>query len=224
MTAQLATGNDHISARAEEARTMREGSLIPRPASNTTHAGVMQFESGYLSPHFVTDPERMEVAFDNVYVLVYEKKISCKKDLLPLLEQIVKSDRPLLIIAQDLGSEVLATLVVNKLCGPLQVAAVKAPGSGDQRRSMLQDIARLTGAKAFIEGCDLQLTDVQISELGQARRITIDKSHTVIEPHGAKLDSKMPSLPQRSLDLFLRALPMSSDNAASTSESTLAQE
>ena len=112
----------------------------------------MQFDCGYLSPYFVTDPERMEVAFENVYVLIHEKKISSKKDLLSLLEQITGSGKPLLIIAEDVEGEALATLVVSKLRGPLQVAAVRAPGFGDQRKSMLQDIALLTGGKAITEG------------------------------------------------------------------------
>jgi chaperonin GroEL len=181
MTAQLATVDDRILARVEEAGAIRDGSIIPRSATDKPQVGGMQFDCGYLSPYFVTDPERMEVAFENVYVLIHEKKISSKEDLLPLLEQITKSGKPLLIIAEDVGGEALATLVVNKLRGPLQVAAVRAPGFGDQRKSMLQDIALLTGGKAITEGLDIQLKNVQISDLGQARKITIDKNNTVVE-------------------------------------------
>src|SRR5713226_647936 len=123
----------------------------------------MQFDRGYLSPYFVTDPERMEVALENAYVLINEKKISSMKDLLPLLEQIAKSGKPLLIIAEDVEGEALATLVVNKLRGTLQVAAVKAPGFGDRRKAMLQDIATLTGGKAITEDLGIKLENVQIS-------------------------------------------------------------
>src|SRR6266568_4145864 len=125
----------------------------------------MQFDRGYLSPYFVTDPERMEVALENAYVLINEKKISSMKDLLPLLEQIAKSGKPLLIIAEDVEGEALATLVVNKLRGTLQVAAVKAPGFGDRRKAMLQDIATLTGGKAITEDLGIKLENVQISDL-----------------------------------------------------------
>jgi len=128
MTAQLATVDDCILARAEEAGNIRDGSSIPRSAGDKPQVGSMQFDCGYLSPYFVTDPERMEVAFENVYVLIHEKKISSKKDLLPLLEQITKSGKPLFIIAEDVGGEALANLVVDKLRGSLQVAAVRAPG------------------------------------------------------------------------------------------------
>jgi chaperonin GroEL len=140
----------------------------------------MQFDRGYLSPYFVTDPERMEVAFENAYILINEKKISSMKDVLPLLEQIAKSGKPLLIIAEDIEGEALATLVVNKLRGTLQVAAVKAPGFGDRRKAMLQDIATLTGGKAITEDLGIKLENVQISDLGQAKKITIDKDNTTI--------------------------------------------
>src|ERR1700678_1128528 len=140
----------------------------------------MQFDRGYLSPYFVTDPERMEAALENVYILIHEKKISSMKDLLPLLEQIAKSSRPLLIIAEDVEGEALATLVVNKLRGTLQVAAVKAPGFGDRRKAMLDDIAKLTGGKAITEDLGIKLENVQISDLGQAKKITIDKDNTTI--------------------------------------------
>jgi len=140
----------------------------------------MQFDRGYLSPYFVTDPERMEVALDNAYILINEKKISSMKDLLPLLEQIAKGGKPLLIIAEDVEGEALATLVVNKLRGTLQVAAVKAPGFGDRRKAMLQDIAILTGGKAITEDLGIKLENVQISDLGQAKKITIDKDNTTL--------------------------------------------
>jgi chaperonin GroEL (HSP60 family) len=181
MTGKLAKVDDRILAREEEGGAIRDGSIIPRSASDTPQVGGMHFDCGYLSPYFVTDPERMEVAFENVYVLIHEEKISSKEDLLPLLEQITKSGKPLLIIAEDVGGEALATLVVNKLRGPLQVAAVRAPSCGDQRKSMLQDIARLTGGKAITEGLDIQLKNIQISDLGQAKKITIDKNNTVVE-------------------------------------------
>jgi chaperonin GroEL len=140
----------------------------------------MQFDRGYLSPYFVTDPERMEVILENAYILIHEKKVSSMKDLLPLLEQIAKSSRPLLIIAEDVEGEALATLVVNKLRGTLQVAAVKAPGFGDRRKAMLQDIATLTGGKAITEDLGIKLENVQMQDLGQAKKITIDKDNTTI--------------------------------------------
>ena len=140
----------------------------------------MQFDRGYLSPYFVTDPERMEVAFENAFILIHEKKVSSMKDVLPLLEQIAKSGRPLLVIAEDIEGEALATFVVNKLRGTLQVAAVKAPGFGDRRKAMLQDIATLTGGKAITEDLGIKLENVQIDDLGQAKKITIDKDNTTI--------------------------------------------
>src|SRR5580658_3348465 len=140
----------------------------------------MQFDRGYLSPYFVTDPERMEVALENAYILINEKKISSMKDLLPLLEQIAKSGKPLVIIAEDVEGEALATLVVNKLRGTLQVAAVKAPGFGDRRKAMLQDIAILTGGKAITEDLGIKLENVQVSDLGQVKKLTIDKDNTTL--------------------------------------------
>jgi len=140
----------------------------------------MQFDRGYLSPYFVTDPERMEAVLENAYILIHEKKISSMKDLLPLLEQIAKGGKPLIIIAEDVEGEALATLVVNKLRGTLQVAAVKAPGFGDRRKAMLQDIAILTGGKAITEDLGIKLENVQVSDLGQAKKITIDKDNTTL--------------------------------------------
>lgn len=181
MTAKLATAQESILARTEESFAIRDQSMMPRGAREKPQVVALQLDCGYLSPYFVTHPERMEVAFTNVYILVHEEKISCKRDLLPLLEQITKSGKPLLIIAEDIGDEALAALVVNKLCGPLKVAAVKAPGFGDQCKSLLQDIARFTGGKAIREGVGLQLKNIHISDLGQADKITIDKNNTVVE-------------------------------------------
>jgi chaperonin GroEL (HSP60 family) len=181
MAAKLATVDERILARMEEAAAIRAKSIIARDASAKPQAGGMQFEYGYLSPYFVTDPERMEVALENVYILIHEKRISSRQDLLPLLAQITKCGKPLLIIAEDVEGAALAALVVNKLCGSLQVAAVRVPGFGDQRKSMLHDIARLTGGTAITEDLDIQLNNIQISHLGQARKITIDKNHTIVE-------------------------------------------
>ncbi len=140
----------------------------------------MQFDRGYLSPYFVTDPERMEATLENAYILIHEKKISSMKDVLPLLEQISKSSKPLLIIAEDVEGEALATLVVNKLRGTLQVCAVKAPGFGDRRKAMLLDIATLTGGKAITEDLGIKLENVQMADLGQAKKITVDKDNTTL--------------------------------------------
>jgi chaperonin GroEL len=148
----------------------------------------MQFDRGYLSPYFVTDPERMEAALDNPLILIHEKKISSMKDLLPLLEQIAKMGKPLLIIAEDVEGEALATLVVNKLRGTLNVAAVKAPGFGDRRKAMLEDIAILTGGKVISEDLGIKLENVKIEDLGRAKKITIDKDNTTIV-EGAGKDS-----------------------------------
>src|SRR5450755_3184478 len=149
----------------------------------------MQFDRGYLSPYFVTDPERMEVALENAYILINEKKISSMKDLLPLLEQIAKSGKPLLIIAEDVEGEALATLVVNKLRGTLQVAAVKAPGFGDRRKAMLEDIAVLTGGRCLTEDLGIKLENITLDDLGRAKRVTIDKENTtVVEGEGSTKD------------------------------------
>ena len=168
-------------ARMEEVVAIRAGSIIPRSASDKPQVGGMQFDCGYLSPYFITDPERMEVVFENVYILIRETKISSREDLLPLLEQIAKSGKPLLIIADDVEGEALAALVVNRLSGSLQVAAVRAPGFGDERTTILHDIARLTGGKIVTEGLDMQMRKMQLSDLGWAKRITIDKNHTLVE-------------------------------------------
>jgi len=148
----------------------------------------MQFDRGYLSPYFVTDAERMEAVLENPYILIHEKKISSMKDLLPLLENIAKSGRPLVIIAEDVEGEALATLVVNKLRGTLNVAAVKAPGFGDRRKAMLQDIAILTGGKAVTEDLGIKLENVQMPDLGQAKKVTIDKDNTTIVEGKGKAD------------------------------------
>jgi chaperonin GroEL len=149
----------------------------------------MQFDRGYLSPYFVTDPERMEVIVENPYILIHEKKIASMKDLLPLLEQIAKGGRPLVIIAEDVEGEALATLVVNKLRGTLNVAAVKAPGFGDRRKAMLQDIAILTGGKAITEDLGIKLENVKLEDLGSAKKVTIDKDNTtIVEGKGKHTD------------------------------------
>jgi chaperonin GroEL len=140
----------------------------------------MQFDRGYLSPYFVTDPDRMEAALEDPYILIYEKKISAMKDMLPLLEQVARNGKPLVIIAEDVDGEALATLVVNKLRGTLNVAAVKAPGFGDRRKAMLGDIAILTGGKAITEDLGIKLENIKLEDLGKAKRITIDKDNTTI--------------------------------------------
>jgi chaperonin GroEL len=146
----------------------------------------MQFDRGYLSPYFVTDPERMEVVLENPVVLIHEKKISSMKDLLPVLEQVARLGRPLLIIAEDIEGEALATLVVNKLRGTLQAAAVKAPGFGDRRKAMLEDIAILTNGRAITEDLGIKLESIKIDDLGKAKKITIDKDNTtIVEGAGA---------------------------------------
>jgi chaperonin GroEL len=149
----------------------------------------MQFDRGYLSPYFVTDPERMEVVLENALVLIHEKKISSMKDLLPVLEQVAKLGKPLLIIAEEVEGEALATLVVNKLRGTLHVAAVKAPGYGDRRKAMLEDIAILTGGKAITEDLGIKLENIKLDDLGKAKKITIDKDNTtIVEGSGKSKD------------------------------------
>ena len=140
----------------------------------------MQFDRGYLSPYFVTDAERMEAVLEDPYILIHEKKISNMKDLLPLLEQIARSGKPLLIIAEEVEGEALATLVVNKLRGTLNACAVKAPGFGDRRKAMLEDIAILTGGKSIMEETGIKLEGVRLEDLGRAKRVTVDKDNTTI--------------------------------------------
>ena len=147
----------------------------------------MQFDRGYLSPYFVTDPDRMEAVLENPYILIHEKKISSLKDLLPILEKVAKTSQPLLIIAEDIEGEALATLVVNKLRGTVKAAAVKAPGYGDRRKAMLEDVAILTNGKAITEDLGLKLENLTLEDLGRARTVTIDKDNTtIIEGAGVK--------------------------------------
>ena len=149
----------------------------------------MQFDKGYLSPYFVTNAESMEAVLENAYILIHEKKISSLKDLLPLLEKVAKAGRPLLIISEDVEGEALATLVVNKLRGTLQVAAVKAPGFGDRRKAMLEDIAVLTGGRLITEDLGIKLENITLDDLGRAKRVTIDKENTtIVEGEGSTAD------------------------------------
>ncbi len=151
----------------------------------------MQFDKGYLSPHFATDSSAMEAVLEDAYVLVHEKKLSSAKDLIPILGKVAEQGKPLLIIAEDIDGEALATLVINKLRGILRVAAVKAPGFGDRRKAMLQDIATLTGARAIMEELGIDLEKLELSDLGKARKITVDKDNTtVIEGAGKAADIK----------------------------------
>jgi chaperonin GroEL len=163
-------GNDGVIT-VEEAKTM---------TTELDTVEGMQFDRGYLSPYFITDPERMECVIEEPYILIHEKKVSNMKDLLPLLEQIARAGRPLLVIAEEVEGEALATLVVNKLRGTLSCCAVKAPGFGDRRKSMLEDIAILTGGKAIMEETGIKLEGVRLEDLGKAKRITVDKDNTTI--------------------------------------------
>ena len=146
----------------------------------------MQFDQGYVSPYFVTDQERMECVQDEPYILIFEKKISAMKDLLPLLEKVAKAGRPIILIAEDVEGEALATLVVNKLRGTLQCAAVKAPGYGDRRKAMLEDIAILTGGRAITEDLGIKMENIQLEDLGRAKRVKVDKENTTIIEGGGK--------------------------------------
>src|SRR5579863_5751336 len=196
MIAQVGTvsaNNDHTIGNiiAEAMKKVGKDGVITVEESKTMETALevvegMQFDRGYLSPYFVTDPERMECVLENVYILIHEKKISSMKDLLPLLEQIAKSGKPLVIIAEEVEGEALATLVVNKLRGTLSCAAVKAPGFGDRRKAMLEDIAILTAGKAISEDLGIKLENVKLDDLGKAKKITIDKDNTTIVEGGGK--------------------------------------
>ena len=149
----------------------------------------MQFDRGYLSPYFVTDPERMECVLEDAYLLIHEKKISNMKEILPVLEQIAKSGKPFIIIAEDIEGEALATLVVNKIRGTLRCVAVKAPGFGDRRKAMLEDIAILTGGKLIAEELGIKLDNISLQDLGRAKRIVVDKDNTtIVDGAGKKVD------------------------------------
>src|SRR5437899_7244121 len=166
--------------------TVEEGKTI-----ETTNEFVegMQFDRGYLSPYFVTDPQKMECELEDPYLLIYEKKVASNKDLVPLLEKVLNTGRPILIIAEDVEGEALATLVINKLRGTFKCAAVKAPGYGDRRKAMLEDIAILTGGKAIFEDLGIQLENVSLKDLGRAKKVKIDKDNTtIIEGAGKKQD------------------------------------
>jgi chaperonin GroEL (HSP60 family) len=178
MAATLATAAERTLAYARGSGDARDASIACSGANEKPQIGEVQFDCGYLSPFFVTDPERMEVAFDNAFVLFQQGKIASKKDLFPLLDQIAKTGKPLLIIAEDVEGAALATLVVQKVSGFLNVAAVRTPALGDQRKRWLHDVALLAGAR---QGLDTQLKNIQISDLGHATKVTIDKNSTVIE-------------------------------------------
>ncbi len=195
MIAQVGTisaNNDETIGRiiAEAMKKVGKDGVITVEESRTMETSLdvvegMQFDRGYLSPYFVTDAERMEAILDDAYILIHEKKISSMKDMLPLLEQVAKSGKPLLIVAEDVDGEALATLVVNKLRGTLQVCAVKAPGFGDRRKAMLQDIAILTGGQSITEDLGTKLESVTLQQLGRAKKITVDKDNcTVVEGKG----------------------------------------
>jgi len=190
MIAQVATvsaNNDSTIGNiiAEAMKKVGKDGVITVEEAKTIETGLdvvegMQFDRGYLSPYFVTDPDRMECVLENAFILINEKKISTMKDLLPVLEQVAKMGRPLLIIAEDVEGEALATLVVNKLRGTLQAVAVKAPGFGDRRKAMLEDIAILTGGKSLTEDLGIKLENVKIEDLGKAKKIVIDKDNTTL--------------------------------------------
>src|SRR5438477_3002858 len=149
----------------------------------------MQFDRGYLSPYFVTDPQKMECELEDVYILIYEKKITTNKDLIPILEKVVQAGKPILIICEEVEGEALATLVINKLRGTFKCAAVKAPGYGDRRKAMLEDLAILTGGKAIFEDLGIQLENVQLKDLGRAKKVKIDKDNTTIIEGAGKRDT-----------------------------------
>ncbi|PWT88239.1 MAG: chaperonin GroEL [Proteobacteria bacterium] len=196
--ASVASNNDpeigRIIAEAME-RVGKDGVITVEEGKTleTTHEFVegMQFDRGYLSPYFVTDPQKMECELEDPYILIYEKKISSNKDLVPVLEKVLNTGKPILIIAEEVEGEALATLVINKLRGTFKCAAVKAPGYGDRRKAMLEDIAVLTGGKAIFEDLGIQLENVQLRDLGRAKKVKIDKDNTtVIEGAGKKDDIK----------------------------------
>jgi chaperonin GroEL len=192
----VSANNDHTIGNiiAEAMKKVGKDGVITVEEAKTMETSLevvegMQFDRGYLSPYFVTDPERMECVLEDPYILIHEKKISSMKDLLPLLEQIAKSGKPLLIVAEEVDGEALATLVVNKLRGTLQCAAVKAPGFGDRRKAMLEDIAILTDGKAISEDLGIKLENVKLEDLGRAKKVTIDKDNTtLIEGAGKSAD------------------------------------
>jgi chaperonin GroEL len=194
--AAISANNDEvIGKRIAEAmeKVGKDGVITVEEAKGTeTTVDVvegMQFDRGYLSPYFITNPEKMICSMEDAYILLYEKKISAMKDLLPILEKIAQKGKPILIIAEEVEGEALATLVVNKIRGTLQCCAVKAPGYGDRRRSMLEDIGVLTSGKLISEDIGIKLENVQMSDLGQAKRITIDKENTtIVEGEGKKAD------------------------------------
>src|ERR671922_1091402 len=199
MIAQVGTisaNNDDTIGRiiAEAMKKVGKDGVITVEESKTMETQLevvegMQFDRGYLSPYFVTDPERMEAVLENPYILIHEKKISSMKDLLPLLEQTANSRSPLLIIAEDVDGEALATLVVNKLRGTLNACAVKAPGFGDRRKAMLEDIATLTGGRMIAEDLGIKLESVTLKDLGRAKRVTVDKDNTtLVDGNGKKAD------------------------------------
>src|SRR6516162_1802991 len=164
--------------------TVEEGKTL-----ETTHEFVegMQFDRGYLSPYFVTDPQKMECELEDPYIFIYEKKITTNKDLIPVLEKVLNTGKPILLIAEDIEGEALATLVINKLRGTFKCAAVKAPGYGDRRKAMLEDIAILTGGKAIFEDLGIKLENIQMADLGRAKKVKIDKDNTtIIEGAGKK--------------------------------------
>ncbi len=189
----ISANNDHTIGKiiAEAMEKVGKDGVITVEEAKTMETSLevvegMQFDRGYLSPYFVTDPDRMEVVLEDPFILIHEKKISSLKDLLPVLEKTAQAGRPLLVIAEDVEGEALATLVVNKLRGSLRVAAVKAPGFGDRRKAMLEDIATLTGGKAITEDLGLKLENVRLEDLGRAKKVTIDKDNTtIVEGAGA---------------------------------------
>src|SRR6266508_723216 len=189
--ATIASNNDKTIGKliAEAMEKVGKDGVITVEESKTTDTVLdvvegMQFDRGYLSPYFVTDPERMEVVLEDAIVLIHEKKISVMKDMLPLLEQVARAGKPFLIIAEDIEGEALATLVVNKLRGTLHCAAVKAPGFGDRRKAMLEDIAILTGGKAITEDLGIKLENIKLEDLGKAKKVVIDKDNTTLVEGG----------------------------------------